>query len=36
MEEQRLEGFFIDSKTRGGGDYTAGRIVKLEIYDDIL
>ena len=36
MEPLRLEGFFHVSDTRGGGDYTVERVVRLESSGEIL
>ena len=36
MEKPRLTGFFFVSDTRGGVDYAAGRVVRLESSDEIL
>ena len=30
MEKPRVKGFSIVSDTRGGGDYTVGKVVRLE------
>ena len=36
MEKSRLKGIFLASDNRGGGDYTVGRVVRLERSGEIL